>query len=51
MCMEMGLVLGGPIEYDVVGFDVSGRSRCKGDNPCSESVHVLREPLDVFEVV
>lgn len=47
----MGSVLGGLIGYDVVRFDVSGKSRCKGDNPCSESVRVLHEPLDVFEVV
>lgn len=51
MCMGMGSVLGGLNEYDVVGFDVSGRSRCTADIPCSESVHVPHGLLDVFEVV
>lgn len=51
MSMEMGLISGDLIEYDVVKFDASGTSRCTGDIPCSESAHVLHEPLGVFAVV
>ena len=49
--MEMGLVSGGQIEYDVARSDVCGKSRCTEDIPCSEIVRVLHEPLGVFAIV